>query len=292
MPTPVNALEQFILILGAQHNGDARRQVSLGAGDLVYASKLDFYRTQDQLDAHDSTPFVDQAALTAVFHLFWHLIPNRLFQPLEPDYRRLADRWLEHSGVLPTSPDLSRALALIYKRLRGQWFDGRDATSLDLSRADHQALLDSQAGRCAVCGYRFQQADVDLYLEDEYVLARVELPVAPHELVLPKIVRSPVLDHILPQFIGGDDHSNWQILCGSCNNGKGDVWSAASSALAAPRTPHHVTALTPSLRYLTLVNRINSQGLPQAQLHVRKKDPAGIITLRNLIAVETAELTR
>jgi hypothetical protein len=45
------------------------------------------------------------------------------------------------------------------------------------------------------------------------------------EVVLDRYHRRPVLDHIVPYFLGGDDPGNWQILCQTCNLGKGESLS-------------------------------------------------------------------
>jgi hypothetical protein len=286
-------LELLLRAVGGENNTDARQQVALGGGPFAKQSGLYF----DLLDAAVHEPsaalfsFRESAGATAAFHVFWRLVPDRIFQPVEPDFRRLAKDVLAACNVVKNDAETQRALALIYKRLRLHYFEGRTATSLDLQRGDHRNLLEQQGVRCNTCGYRFDQTDLDFYFEDDRVLRRPHVPVSPRELVLPGgIVRAPVLDHILPQYIGGDDPGNWQILCGSCNAGKGDVWSLLERVTAPPTRVHHVTGISSRMRYMVIAGRCRSHGRPRSELHIVKHDPKGLVRFSNLRAVERSEL--
>src|SRR5262249_7763435 len=133
----------------------------------------------------------EQAGIGLVFNLLWKLVPERVFLPGEPNFRKLADEMLASTTGVELDVDARRALTLIYKRLRQQHFEGRAATSLDLTKIEHSRVLDLQAGRCSLCGYLFTRSDIDLYLEDDYVLRRPHIPVIPNEVVMESIMTSP-----------------------------------------------------------------------------------------------------
>ncbi len=278
-------LKVFLKALSDEQNPTDRRAVAVGLESFVGSAALQFDLSQAQVLGHQTNYARDQAAVATVFHLFWKLVPARLFEPVEPNYRRLVDIVLEQYKQIQLDSDTRRNLTLVFKRLRQQHFERREATSLDLTRVDHGLLLERQGNRCAMCGYEFTQSDVDLYYEDEYVLRRPHVPVSERELVLHSIMRSPVLDHILPLFIGGDCSANWQILCRTCNAGKGETWSTLVRASVPPRRVDEVLFLTPMLRYLVLAEYVRRNGAPRTELHITKKRAGGLVVLHNLEAV-------
>jgi hypothetical protein len=282
----------FLRTLSEEHNAQDRRAIAVGLSSFAGAAALHFDINQAQLLGGGGTPTLkEQAGVAVVFHLFWKLIPERIFQPGEPNYRQLAKDALLEFAISDNNNDIWRTLTVVYKRLRQQAFERRVATSLDLSRADHGRLLETQGGLCATCGHSFTKADIDLYLEDEYVLRVPQIPVVPGEIVLETIMRAPVLDHILPIFLGGDSPSNWQILCRSCNAGKGEMWSSLVRAASPPSKVDDVLVLRPMLRYIILAEYGRIVGAPKTELHIVKRRSSGLITLHNLVAVPSPSTT-
>ena len=94
-----------------------------------------------------------------------------------------------------------------------------------LPRKTHTKLLESQNRQCSTCGYRFTDTELKYFFAEEIEFTRQEIATNADEVMLQQYNRRPVLDHIVPYFLGGDTKENWQILCASCNSGKGDALS-------------------------------------------------------------------
>jgi len=228
-----------------------------------------------------------QLSLLMTLRLLWRLVPRRLIEGLDPNYERLAEVALQSEFGGPPSPELVRKLAVVFRRVRSSRVEGRDVTGLDLGRGTHAALLKSQDGRCALCGYIFSVTD--LYSADETDLSYFEeaYRAYPGEIYLARYVRRPALDHIIPYFLGGDGPENWQILCQTCNAGKGESLSWISRKGWMPPTRlGDVVALTPALRYSVLArhrtNECATSLVGNQILRIFLRDPGRLILMENL----------
>ncbi|QYU69719.1 HNH endonuclease [Leptolyngbya sp. 15MV] len=163
-----------------------------------------------------------------------------------------------HGEDAGTSPDLVRDLSVVFRRLRRSQGPDERYTSLDLERSDHRRLFEEQGRRCAVCRYLFKEYDLEA--EQEGLPSLSCEGALPGEERLEKYYRAPELDHILPKFLGGDTSANWQILCRSCNNGKGEgiAWVLRRGLLPAAR-PSEAMKLSAALRYAVLASYYASE---------------------------------
>lgn len=167
-------------------------------------------------------------------------------------------------------------LVSIIKSLADQFFETRSAMDFTRKRkygiSDLKAInfvlynkiVSSQNGRCAVCGLLF---DRDATEE---------------------------LDHMVPWRLIGDipDGSNWQILCGDCNKGKGEWVSALQSVefLNWSYRAGESLALRPTLetRYLVLALSPQceapgcSRNKRTDQMHVVKRSETGLAVANHL----------
>lgn len=201
--------------------------------------------TRERLEAHMS--------LIVVVRTIWSITPERLFTTADPDYERMAKAAIvaHHGEQAAISPELVRDLSVVFRRLRRSQAPDDRYTSLDLERKDHRRLFEEQGERCAVCRYLFKEYDLEPGQESLPSLGCEEA--LPGEERLERYYRAPELDHILPKFLGGDTSANWQILCKSCNGGKGDgiAWVLRRGLLPAAR-PSEAMKLSTSLRYAVL----------------------------------------
>lgn len=167
-------------------------------------------------------------------------------------------------------------LVSIIKRISDQFFETRSVADFLRKRkygisdvkarnlALYTKLLRSQNGRCAICGLLFDRDAIE------------------------------ELDHMVPWRLIGDvpDGSNWQILCGDCNKGKGEWVSALQSAeyLNWSYRGGESLAERPTLeaRYVVLALRPRCEvgncalDSKQTQLHVVKKAITGLAVTDHL----------
>lgn len=222
--------------------------------------------------------------------LLWSLVPERLFTSINPNFERYAEDALRTKFSAYGQESLRR-LATVFRRL---WTarKGRETTSLHLGQRRHQALFASQNRRCAACRYQFTAADEFYALDDDdeiYVTDHVPMD---GEVVLSKYYRRPVLDHIIPYFLGGDRQENWQILCQSCNLGKGESlsWIARRGWMPSTRVGDLFT-LSPGLRYAIIADYLstNTDGKSK-EIRIFRRDDRHLIFYDNLKASPKHEL--
>ncbi|MBB5458763.1 HNH endonuclease [Paraburkholderia sp. Cpub6] len=194
-----------------------------------------------------------QIALLLSFRLIWRMIPRKLFEAVDPNYESLAFSALKAEFGADPDRIAVNQLSLIFRRLRFGYGSRKGVTSLDLSRPAHRRLFDSQMGRCPICGYTFQPGDIAASRDGDEVYAQEAYQPIDGELFLDVYFRSPVLDHIIPYYLGGDGPENWQILCRTCNGGKGEALSwILRRGWMPPSRISEIVKLTPSLRYAAL----------------------------------------
>jgi 5-methylcytosine-specific restriction endonuclease McrA len=219
--------------------GNLSRQLT---EDLI-ANCRSLQENRERAEAHLS--------LVLTLRTLWSLIPERLFTGADPDFERLARTSLEALNEGISDDRMVHSLSVVYRRLRSDQLEGRRVSSLSLSRPAHRKLLDEQDGCCALCRYRFAEYQL-IYAENDVEDELFDERRTPKdgEIVLNRYDRRPVLDHIVPQFLGGDGPENWQILCQSCNAGKGDglTW-IMRRGLMPPSRPSDARVVTPSLRF-------------------------------------------
>lgn len=279
----MQALEAFLNAAGGTAARSERQRVAAGLTPYSHQAFVDLQAMQGHLCV-SSRSLEHQLSVIAVLQTLWAIIPSKLFTSCDPNYRALVEQSLEAAGF-ELSAQAQKHLVVVFKRLRRHYDFGREATSLDLSSTVHVRLFDSQSRRCAICRYRFAPSDIDMYEEADFHLSQPHVPLRSDELVLDTIMRNPVLDHILPVFLGGDGEQNWQILCGSCNAGKGDCWSAiARAGLLPPTRVREALHLKPSLRYAVLATTPRSEGASD-EFAIVKRARSGLVVYSNLCAI-------
>ncbi|MGE0490463.1 MAG: HNH endonuclease [Vulcanimicrobiota bacterium] len=262
-------------------SGDLRRQ----CGHLLPAISSALGQPREQFDA--------EAALILLLRGLWSMVPSSLFEALQPDFEELATKALFERLETKDLPEvLIRQLAIVFKRLRRSHRYGRETESLDLERTNHKEIMKRQALRCQLCRYLFNEADLFQEVEadlDEETLEPISR--LPGEVALARYFRRPTLDHIIPHFLGGDGLENLQILCTSCNLGKGEslAWIFRTGWLPASRLQSYFQ-LTPSLRYAALSRHHSSMKEPfkeSEELRLFLRNERRLLTLEN-IAVATS----
>jgi len=208
-----------------------------------------------------------------VVPLIFGLMPKQAVQRSHPG--ELIKPYIrEHlSGCCQTYDE---ELVTIIKRIADQFFETRLSTEMSRKRkfgisdlkarnlALYQRLMAKQNGRCAICGLLFDRDSIE------------------------------ELDHMVPWRIIGDvpDGSNWQVLCGECNKGKGEWVSAIQSAeyFNWSYRANESLADRPTLetRYVVLATRpfceVETCGRTSldAQLYVVKKARTGLAVTDHL----------
>jgi 5-methylcytosine-specific restriction endonuclease McrA len=230
-----------------------------------------------------------ELSLLLTLKLLWSLIPERLFRGLDPDFEALARASLSPYAKGESPPaSVVAGLSRIFRRLRNSQVHGRrNLSGLDTSRPLHRDLLASQSGACAVCLFVFPSVMTEYPEEPDQENYKERYVPVVGEVCLPSYYRRPVLDHIVPYYLGGDGPENWQILCASCNAGKGEAlsWLLRSGWLPAKR-PSELSSLTASLRYSALVSckaEFRERGpVPGKTLRLFRNDPEKLALLDNL----------
>lgn len=222
----IGALGQLLrTLVGKENAGDRRALASFAPSvqpvfyNALASTVTATGSTREQLEG--------EVSLLLTMRLLWTLVPESIFSGIDPNYERVALRSLERIGAADAAPSCAPMLAIIYRRLRESVRVGRGhVASLNLERLTHLELWQMQHGRCAICRYRFPKLTFDFPDENDLAYYEEQYASVPGELTLDTYYRRPVLDHVLPYFLGGDGRENWQILCHSCNAGKGEalVW--------------------------------------------------------------------
>ncbi len=265
--------------------GAANRDARLG---LVYMSAKERMQFADLFPATARRIGTDIGAVHAEVSFFlsvrllWELVPARLFTAVAPNFEDLAASALEKHGA--STSETRRQLSTVFRRMRSSRLQGRSTTSLDLESRRHKALFESQNRRCALCNYEFIAPDCVYSLDDDDDVYVYEHVPRAGEVALDRYYRRPVLDHIIPYFFGGDQAENWQILCQTCNLGKGESLSWLSRRGWAPSTRlSELFSLTASLRFAVLADFRSSQhNVADAEVRLFKCDASRLVYYDNL----------
>lgn len=280
------ALDKLLQLLTDKGNQTQRVKLSRLSSEI----KEDFYTSYPKNLKSLSIKAEDiegELSLILALRLLWRLVPESIFKSIDPDFEQLAETSLKDEFGSWPNDEMVQMLGIIFRRLRSAKTEGRPNTSLDLSRPLHIDMFNRQQTACALCLYKFPQGP-DIYIDEGDVTYYKEdyVPVE-NEVYLENYYRKPVLDHVIPFFLGGDGQENWQILCHSCNAGKGESLSwiyrrgwMPPSRIADART------LSPSMRYACLANSHN-QSKPLAPedgktLRIFKINDKKLIFLDNL----------
>lgn len=247
----LRSLGNLLAVLTDKENRHARQEVAC-FGAQVRESFEHSYTSNIKACRLDRGEHEAATGLLLTFRLLWRLIPTELFDSTDPDYERLAsDACYTEFGADPR-PQLLKSLSTIFRRLRHARLETGTKTSLDLTNVDHLKLYAQQKRCCAVCLYPFPELPELAFYDSELTFVEIYRP-APEEVCLRAYHRRPHLDHIIPYFLGGDGAENWQILCHSCNAGKGDALSwLTRKGWMPPSRISDAIGLTPSLRYACL----------------------------------------
>ena len=216
--------------------------------------------------------------------ILWSLVPAKLFTVIAPNFEAMAR--LSLRKVEYCTGQTERRLATVFRRLRASQLSGRPNTRLDLETRRHKTVFDSQGRRCGLCSYKFESPDFVYALEDDDEVYVSPHDAKPDEVVLPKYYRRPVLDHIIPYFLGGDQPDNWQILCQTCNTGKGESLSwLARKGWAPSSRVGDLFSLTASLRYAVLADFRAKVHLrcANSELRIFRRDRSRLVFYDNLV---------
>ena len=245
------SLSHFIRTVGLESSKERKKLVQAIDGDLAYYSVNDRYWNSALLE--ENSNYQKCYSWILLIKTFWHLIPTKVFESCDPNYRKIAEEIFKEVSSEKVPEQTITSLEKCLKRLRSYYKEGREASSLDLSDPTHIKLLDQQNNRCEVCKYEFSDFDLKCADEIEGELLYDENIFGAFDIHLDRLNRKPVLDHIIPVFLGGDKSSNWQILCESCNSGKGETigWVFRPSWTGIKKISD-AFKLTPSMRYMIL----------------------------------------
>lgn len=230
--------------------------------------------------------FEGESSLVLVIKILWKLIPLELFIHSDPDYESLAAVSIKSEFGIKPSEKTVKDLSTIFRRLRGFKLNTFKKTSLNLDNPVHRKILSSQKHCCPICLYRFPDIQsIALYDPDLTFIEDYE-PMN-NEVTLSQYHRRPHLDHIIPFYLGGDGAENWQVLCHTCNVGKGDsiAWLNRKGWMPPSRISDAME-LSGSLRYALLASYrqdIDYQiPSPNSLLRIFKKDISKLVYYENL----------
>ena len=221
---------------------------------------------------------------------FWMLIPSDIHKIDIGTLKKYASDYLEtlYPGI-KYSDKFWKAYILILKRVRNYLINGRRTKSLDLSKTKHYQIYKNQRKRCNLCNYKFSDADLEQMEQSISYWFNDNAKVNKEDIVCETCYRTPVLDHIIPVFIGPDDQSNWQILCYSCNSGKSSRLSGQLPFRPEKTYFDDSGKIKSSVRYHVIFSYKNSNYGSydkKSEIRVRKKHSLGLLNFENLVGYQ------
>ena len=282
---PPHSFVEFLHTLAWNNKKSEKKDLSNLSTGICRELSQDFVRLIDATSA-SRVDIEAQVGLLLCTKKFWALVPEKLFYLSEPNYERIAKEKLNQQFFGQVDDMLVKSLALIYRNLRRANECKREGlTTFDYRSIRQKKILESQSNRCACCGYLFNENELIYSYADLEDFKRKPTP-EKNEITLEFYYRSPVLDHIIPYYISGDHESNWQILCFSCNSGKGESlsWMLRSGWMPVRRLGD-VTVLTSSLRYSVISKYLSNKTSSEQTSHelkVFKKNNDSLLFFENL----------
>lgn len=280
-----SCLDSLLHVFVDKDNKSERKAFTQASSIAVKSYYLDYTKNIKSLGLQRDQ-IEGELSLILTIRLLWRLVPRRLFTQLDPDYEELASKSLksEFSDSDSTSVEmLSHVFRMLRTARKGEW----PRATLDLNRPTHRKIMENQKGRCAACLYKFPEfAQSMIDEEDITYFQRLHSPIG-DEITLEKYYGKPVLDHIIPYFLGGDGEENWQILCHSCNTGKGEALSWINrKGWMPPARISDCMQLTASMRYSKLICANDPESFEEdKQKRIYLKNPDMLIHFDNLEVV-------
>jgi hypothetical protein len=264
------------------------------SSDLAWQTAFDLHQEKINQDAGNYLELIGKTESFYSYSMpiqnsisaFWMLIPNDIHKIEIGTLKKYARDYLEilYPDV-QVSDKFWNAYIVILKRIRNYLIKGRNTKSLDFGKSKHFQLFIKQNKRCNHCHYEFKDVDIEQMELSVSYWKNDNAKLSEIDIVSESCYRTPVLDHIIPVFIGPDNESNWQILCYSCNSGKS---SRLSGHLPfRPEKTYFADSdnIQSSVRYHVIFSYKNlnlNSYRTNIEIRVRKKHTLGLVNLENL----------
>lgn len=273
-----NALNQLIRIVSKSDTKTERLEVSLCSASVRQLLSNGFSEINNILIGPENR-YREDAHLALMYSIrwLWQLIPRSVFEYPEPDYERSCQkRVLELFPNFTGDDDFIANLANITKRLKSYKKNDRSKVArFNINNLQIRKIFLNQNRKCNLCNFSFSVFGESLeWLERNTPHVHNQLE---DEICLDVYYREPVLDHIIPYYIGGDFAANWQILCRTCNSGKSDYLSWIFKGWIPPRHPSELFQLNSQNRYAAIAKfksetKVDTKLNSEVRLFIDNKD--------------------